>query len=64
MPVSLEDFKPTSKLVTKTSQVDKTGFKAIDAHIHLQSPFGSNWTEQPTEYLLEGLDAGQCSCCG
>jgi predicted TIM-barrel fold metal-dependent hydrolase len=55
--VLLEDFKPISKLVTKATQVKKPRFPVIDAHIHLQSPFGNNWTEQPVQNLLDAMDA-------
>jgi hypothetical protein len=57
MAVLLEDFKPISQLVTKTTHIETPRFPVIDAHIHLQSPFGNNWTEQPAENLLRAMDA-------
>lgn len=36
----LKDFRPQSKLVTKTTQVLKPKFQAIDAHNHLGEVFG------------------------
>jgi predicted TIM-barrel fold metal-dependent hydrolase len=53
----LEDFKPVSKLVTKTTLVTQPRFPVIDAHIHLGLPFGGLWRQQPLEKLLDALDA-------
>jgi predicted TIM-barrel fold metal-dependent hydrolase len=55
--VFLEDFKPISKLVTKNTLVTQPRFTVIDAHIHLGSSFGGNWTAQPLQNLLEAMDA-------
>ena len=52
----LEDFKPQSKLVTKTTLVDKPKFPVIDAHNHLADPFGGGWDKKPLNELLELLD--------
>ena len=43
----LEDFKPHSKLVTKTTLVNKPKFQVIDAHNHLGEPFGGGWDKKP-----------------
>lgn len=53
----LEDFKPISKLVTKTTHVKKPRFPVIDAHIHLGLPFGGLWRQQPLQNLLNAMDA-------
>jgi predicted TIM-barrel fold metal-dependent hydrolase len=55
--VLLEDFKPISKLVTKTTQVEKPRFPVIDTHIHLGLPFGGLWREKPLHTLLDAMDA-------
>ena len=52
----LEDFKPQSKLVTKTTLVDKPKFPVIDAHNHLADPFGGGWDKKPLNELLDLLD--------
>ena len=52
----LKDFKPRSKLVTKTTLVDRPRFPVIDAHNHLAAPFGGGWDERPTSELLDTLD--------
>lgn len=53
----LKDFKPTAKLVTRVSDIQKPRFRVIDAHIHLQAPFGGNWLAQPVDKLLDAMDA-------
>jgi predicted TIM-barrel fold metal-dependent hydrolase len=52
----LEDFKPQSKLVTKTTLVDKPKFPVVDAHNHLAEPFGGGWDKRPLNELLDLLD--------
>jgi predicted TIM-barrel fold metal-dependent hydrolase len=52
----LENFRPKSKLVTKTTLVDKPKFPAIDAHNHLGEPFGGGWDKKPLSELLGLLD--------
>jgi predicted TIM-barrel fold metal-dependent hydrolase len=52
----LEDFKPQSKLVTKTTLVDKPKFPVVDAHNHLTDPFGGGWDKKPLNQLLDLLD--------
>jgi predicted TIM-barrel fold metal-dependent hydrolase len=52
----LENFHPRSKLVTKTTVVDKPKFLVIDAHNHLAAPFGGGWDQKPLGELLDLLD--------
>jgi len=54
----LENFHPRSKLVTKTTVVDKPKFLVIDAHNHLAAPFGGGWDQKPLGELLDLLDEG------
>lgn len=52
----LENFRPRSKLVTKTTLVNKPKFPVIDAHDHLADPFGGGWDKKPLNELLDLLD--------
>lgn len=52
----LENFRPRSKLVTKTTLVNKARFPVIDAHNHLGEPFGGGWDKRPLSELLDLLD--------
>lgn len=52
----LENFRPQSKLVTKTTLVDKPKFPVVDAHNHLAHPFGGGWDKKPLSQLLDLLD--------
>jgi predicted TIM-barrel fold metal-dependent hydrolase len=52
----LENFRPQSKLVTKSTLVNKPRFPAIDAHNHLGEPFGGGWDKRPLNELLDLLD--------
>jgi len=54
----LSDFKPRARLVTKTSDIRAPRFPVIDAHLHLQPPFGGDWLAKPVEALLDAMDAG------
>ena len=54
--MELENYKPQSKLVTKTSRLDRPRFPAIDAHNHLAEPFGGGWDQKPVAELLDLLD--------
>ena len=54
--MQLEDFRPQSKLVTKTTLVNKPKFPVIDAHNHLGDPFGGGWDKKPLSELLDLLD--------
>ena len=52
----LENFRPQSRLVTKTTQVNRPKFPVIDAHNHLGEPFGGGWDKKPLPELLDQLD--------
>ncbi|MBN2146691.1 MAG: amidohydrolase family protein [Anaerolineales bacterium] len=52
----LEQFRPQSKLVTKTTVVEMPRFPVIDAHNHLAEPFGGGWDQKPVAQLLDLLD--------
>jgi predicted TIM-barrel fold metal-dependent hydrolase len=52
----LENFRPQSKLVAKTTFVDRPKFPVIDAHNHLGEPFGGGWDKKPLSELLDVLD--------
>ena len=52
----LENFRPRSKLVTKSTLVDKPKFPVIDAHNHLAEPFGGGWDNKPLSELIDLLD--------
>ncbi|MCC7118884.1 MAG: amidohydrolase family protein [Anaerolineales bacterium] len=52
----LKDFRPQSKLVTKTTQALKPKFPVIDAHNHLGEVFGGGWDKKPLSQLLDLLD--------
>lgn len=52
----LQNFCPRSKLVTKTTRVEKPRFSVIDAHNHLGEPFGGGWDKKPLSELLDRLD--------
>lgn len=52
----LEDFRPQSKLVTRTTPVDGPKFPVIDSHNHLGQPFGGGWDQKPLGKLLDLLD--------
>jgi predicted TIM-barrel fold metal-dependent hydrolase len=53
----LENYRPQSKLVTKTTMVNSPCFPVIDAHNHLAEPFGGGWDKKPINELLELLDS-------
>lgn len=55
--MQLSDFRPKSKLVTKTTHIDKPRFPAIDAHNHLGEAFGGGWDKRSLSELLDLLDA-------
>jgi len=52
----LENFRPQSKLVTKTTTVNNPRFPVIDAHDHLAEPFGGGWDKKPLNELIDLLD--------
>jgi len=54
--MDLESFRPQSKLVTKTTPIEKPRFPAFDAHNHLAEGFGGGWDQKPLSQLLDLLD--------
>lgn len=58
----LAHFRPSSKLVTKTTEVLKPRFPVIDVHNHLGEPFGGGWDKQPVSKLLAVLDEAEVRC--
>lgn len=52
----LQDFRPTSKLVTKSTLIEKPRFPVIDAHNHLGYPFGKGWIDHPLDEILAELE--------
>jgi predicted TIM-barrel fold metal-dependent hydrolase len=52
----LKTFRPQSKLVTRTTLVNKPKFSVVDAHNHLADPFGGGWDKKPLNELLDLLD--------
>jgi predicted TIM-barrel fold metal-dependent hydrolase len=54
--ITLREYRPQARLVTKTTIVAKPRFPVIDAHNHLGQPFGGGWDERPLSELLDRLD--------
>jgi predicted TIM-barrel fold metal-dependent hydrolase len=52
----LKNFRPQSRLVTKTTQIDRSRFPVVDAHNHLAEPFGGGWDHKSLPELLDRLD--------
>lgn len=52
----LKNFRPKSKLVTKTTPVSRPKFPVVDAHNHLGEPFGGGWDKKALTELLDLLD--------
>jgi hypothetical protein len=55
----LENFRPQSRLVTKTTLVNKPKFPVVDAHNHLGETFGGGWDKKPLDELLDLLDEAE-----
>lgn len=53
----LSNYRPQTKLVTKTTLVDKPRFSVFDAHNHLGEDFGNGWDKKPINELLDLLDS-------
>jgi len=51
----LENYRPQSKLVVKTTLIVEPRFPVIDAHNHL-GYFGGNWIERPLSEICAALD--------
>ncbi len=52
----LQNFRPQSKLIVKTTPITGPRFPVIDAHNHLADPFGGGWDRKPLNQLLDQLD--------
>jgi len=52
----LSNFRPVSKLATKTTLLERPRFPVIDTHNHLREPFGCGWEKKPIGELLDVLD--------
>ncbi len=52
----LEEYRPKSQLVIRTTTVDKPRYPVIDAHNHLTDPFGGSWDRKPLHQLIDVLD--------
>ena len=52
----LENYRPQSKLVVKSTMVEKPRFPVIDAHDHLGESFGGAWEKKPIRELVDRLD--------
>jgi predicted TIM-barrel fold metal-dependent hydrolase len=55
--MELNNYRPCSSLVTRTTLVERPRFPAIDAHNHLGEAFGGGWDQRPLAELLDLLDA-------
>jgi hypothetical protein len=60
--MQLEDYKPVTKLVTKTTSIAQPRFSVIDFHNHLAAPFGGGWDKKPIEPLIQRLDDSGIEC--
>ena len=52
----LENFRPRSRLATRTTLVNQPRFPIIDAHDHLGEAFGGGWDRRPLSELIDLLD--------
>ncbi len=52
----LEEYRPKSCLVNRSTRILKPRFPVIDAHNHLGDEFGGGWIHRPVEELLDILD--------
>lgn len=52
----LVDFRPRPSLRVAAHLVERPRFPVIDAHNHLGSPFGGDWSSRPPAELLATLD--------
>jgi len=55
-PMLLRDFRPQSRLVTRSTRVEKPRYAVIDAHNHLGADFGGGWDQKQLSELLDRLD--------
>jgi predicted TIM-barrel fold metal-dependent hydrolase len=52
----LQSYKPTTKLVTKSTLIQTPRYPVIDAHNHLGDEFGCGWIHRPINELINLLD--------
>jgi predicted TIM-barrel fold metal-dependent hydrolase len=52
----LADFRPRSSLRVPAHLVDRPRFPVVDAHNHLGSPFGGDWSSRSPSELIDVLD--------
>lgn len=52
----LQNYRPKSKLISKSTLIGKPRFKVIDAHNHLGEAFGGGWDKRSINELLNLLD--------
>ena len=52
----LEDYRPRSQLIVKTTFVEKPRFPVIDAHNHLGEAFGGGWINRPLDEILATME--------
>jgi predicted TIM-barrel fold metal-dependent hydrolase len=52
----LEEYRPKSNMVTKSTRVLKPRFPVVDAHNHLGDEFGGGWIHRPVVELINILD--------
>jgi predicted TIM-barrel fold metal-dependent hydrolase len=55
--MKLTDYKPQSKLVTRTTTVDRPRFPVIDAHNHTGGEFGGGWCDRDLSEFTAVLDS-------
>ncbi len=52
----LEQYRPKSCLVSKSTRILKPRFPVIDMHNHLGEEFGGGWVNRPVEELIDLLE--------
>lgn len=57
MGMQLEDYRPHSKLVTRSTPILGPRFPVVDAHNHLSGAFGGGWDNRPLSQLLDQIDS-------
>jgi predicted TIM-barrel fold metal-dependent hydrolase len=56
MSLTLPDFKPVARLVTKVTTITQPRFPIVDAHNHL-GEFGGGYDKRPPRDLFDAMDA-------